>query len=106
MTDSSNENENVLERLTKDVDEAGWDLLAPHHEREALFLLDKNLDLPAVGFAMYRDDVQYIQKWLTSGELSRPTDEQINIWKEEEIKFHYLIVQPYVLIKLIAEELQ
>ena len=100
------EKENVLERLTNDIDEARWNMLADHHKREALFILEKNLELAAVGLAMNRDEVSYVQQWLASGELSRPIEEQIAIWKEEETKFKYLIVQPYVLAKVISEDLQ
>ncbi len=104
MTDD--QQENLLQRLTNDIDDAQWDLLKPHHEREALFMLTDNLDLPAVGFAMARDEVEYIKKWLADEEIFRPTNEQIEIWEKENTKFQYLIVQPYVLVKIKKEGLQ
>lgn len=104
MTDQ--QEDNLLERLQNDIDEAGWDLIQPHHERDAAFLVTSDLDLAPVGMAMARDEVEYIRKWLADGKMSRPSDEIISAWLENEVKFNYLIVQPYVLIQLKSEDLQ
>jgi len=96
----------LFERLQNDIDEAGWDLIGPHHERESAFLVSSELDLTAVGMAMARDEVEYIRSWLTDGKMARPTDELIAAWTENEVKFDYLIVQPYVLIKTKSDDLQ
>ncbi|EQC51617.1 DUF2288 family protein [Bacteriovorax sp. DB6_IX] len=100
------EEQNLLERLQNDIDETGWDLLEEHHKRDALFLLTSDLELAPVGMAMARDEVEYIRGWLNDGKMSRPTDELIKTWLENEVKFNYLIVQPYVLIQLKSEDLQ
>ena len=102
----SEDKENLLAKLMNEIDVAKWDLLAPHHEREALFVVNKSLELPPVGLAMTRDEVEYVRNWLTAGDIYQPTEEQIAVWKEEEVKFKYLIVQPYVLAQLVNEELQ
>ncbi|MFG1485942.1 DUF2288 family protein [Halobacteriovorax sp. RZ-2] len=104
MNDENN-NENLLERLANDIDDAKWDLLKPHHEREALFMITDELELAAVGFTMARDEVEYIKKWLADEQMFRPTDEQIGTWEEENTEFQYLIVQPYVLVKIKREGL-
>lgn len=104
MSDESNEN--LLQRLTNDIDDARWDILKPHHEREALFMLDEHLDLAAVGFAMARDEVEYIKQWINANEVYRPTDEQIELWEKNNTEFQYLIIQPYVLVKIKKEGLQ
>ena len=96
----------LLDKLTNDVDEAFWELLAPHHEREALFMVQKPLELPPVGLAMTNDEVEYIRKWLAAGDLYRPTQEQIDVWNEEQTKFKYLIIQPYVIAQIESEDLQ
>jgi hypothetical protein len=101
-----NPKESLLDRLQNDIDEAGWDLIQPHHEREAAFLVTSDLELAPVGMAMARDEVEYIRQWLADGKMSRPSEELINAWIENEVKFDYLIVQPYVLIQLKSDDLQ
>lgn len=105
MTDNNIEKEKLLEKLQNDVDEASWELLDQHHERGALFVIDNDLELPAVGFTMARDEVEYIRQWLADNKIYRPEEESIAIWKEQETKFNYLIVQPYVLVQVKKDEL-
>ena len=54
---SDENNQNLLERLTSEIDDARWDILKPHHEREALFMINDELELPAVGYTMASDQV-------------------------------------------------
>lgn len=102
---SEENNENLIERLANDIDDARWDLLKPHHEREALFMISDELELPAVGYTMASDQVEYIKKWLAEEQMYRPTEEQIEAWENNNTEFKYLIVQPYVLVKIKKEGL-
>lgn len=102
---SEENNENLIERLANDIDNARWDLLKPHHEREALFMISDELELPAVGYTMASDQVEYIKKWLAEEQMYRPTEEQIDAWEKDNTEFKYLIVQPYVLVKIKKEGL-
>ncbi len=53
--ESKGMSEELKEKLSKDVDEASWELLADHHKRGAVFLV-KDLDIVDVGAAMANDD--------------------------------------------------
>ncbi|ATH09128.1 hypothetical protein BIY24_14600 [Halobacteriovorax marinus] len=96
--------ENLKEKLTNEIEKATWPLLEEHHKREALLIVDLELDLVDVSVAVANDDVQNVKAWLTSEKLIRPTDEMIQSWEENpELGFKFLIIQPYVIAQEIKE---
>jgi len=95
----------LIEKLTNDIDEAKWELIKDHHDRGSAFLVDDSLDLVAVGVAMAKDQVEYIRTWLSEEKILQPTEELITTWKEADVYFRYLIVQPYVLIQIKRVEM-
>lgn len=97
MSENSKE---LLERLSTEICEAKWELLADHHKRQSLFIISETLELVAVGVAMARDQVEYIRNWLNDGLIDKPTDDLIKTWLESDITFNYLIIQPYVIIQI------
>jgi len=84
------------------VDEADWSLLAPHHTRGALFIVDRELDLVEVATAIAQDDLNRVQIWLGNSQLRRPSEEEEKSWSEDQHRkmAQFLIVQPYVIIQL------
>ena len=100
------ESENLFEKLKNDIDKAKWDLLEPHHQRGAAFIISQDLELEAVGLAMARDESNYVREWIQKEKLLPPTEEQIEVWSEDETEFNYLIIQPYVIFQLISDDLQ
>jgi hypothetical protein len=95
----------LKEELTGEVQETDWLALEDHHKREALFIVDQKLDLIEVAMAVTEDVSSLIKIWLDSGELARPTDEQIEIWKKNKNQklAKFLIIQPYVLAQLVLQ---
>lgn len=90
-----------------EIEEANWKLIAPHHERKAVFIISSDLDLAMVAKVMAKDDVVRVEGWLKSGQLRHPTELEIQHWesqKEEKI-FNFVIVQPYVIIQLRIKNL-
>ncbi|MAE59411.1 MAG: hypothetical protein CME69_11050 [Halobacteriovorax sp.] len=103
---SDSKEDNLFEKLKNDVDKAKWELIAPHHERQAAFIITNDLALEAVGLAMARDESNYVREWIQQKKLLPPTEEQVSTWEEDETEFNYLIVQPYVIFQLVPEDLQ
>lgn len=93
--------EELKEKLKADVDDASWELLADHHKRGAVFLV-KDADIVEVGVAMATDDSAKVKIWLDNGNFLKVDDEMAKDYaKDAKAKnFEFLIVQPYVLIKL------
>lgn len=88
--------------LENNVDVAKWELLEPHLKREALFIVDSELDLACVGVEVANDNLNIIQDWLETEKLLKVSEEKAKELKEVEGSFHFLIVQPYVFIQLKA----
>lgn len=85
------------------MDEAEWDWLAPHARRNALLVVDIDLDLLEVGVAIANDNVSSVQHWVNEQLVYKPSTQQVSDWNNTPTRrFTALIVQPYVLIQAIA----
>ncbi|WP_088890457.1 DUF2288 domain-containing protein [Leptolyngbya ohadii] len=90
----------LREELEKMVDEAEWDWLIPHAQRDAIVLVDPALDLVDVGVAIANDNVSTVQEWILAEKLQKPSQQQLSDWGQDRSRrFNALIVQPYVLIQ-------
>ena len=91
--------DSLKEKLKDDIDQASWEMLKVHHERGAVFIVDKALKLIDVGAAIAVDEVNTVKIWLDNGQFKKL--EEIPSGVDEKIRdIDFLIVQPYVLIKL------
>lgn len=85
--------------LTESIDQAEWEWLVPHSERDAVILV-VGLDLAEVGTAIVNDNTSFVQRWIAEGLLYKPSPQQKADWNLNQTKrFKALIVQPYVLIQ-------
>jgi hypothetical protein len=87
--------------LTESLDEATWEWLTPHAERDAVIIVAPQLDLVDVGLAIVQDQTQAVQHWIAEQLLVKPSLEQKITWESRsDDRFTALIVQPYVLIQI------
>lgn len=65
----------------------------------------KDLDLAQAGAAVAKDEAAKVKLWLDNGNLIKVDDELAQSWSKEpkEKNFHFIIVQPYVFIKLAGQ---
>jgi hypothetical protein len=85
-------------RLSAELHRVDWNPLGAHATRGGLMMVAAELDLLDVGVAVARDDGAQVQRWMEEQRLGRPTEAEIQAWREEsEERFTVLIVQPYVL---------
>ncbi|MGB5283200.1 MAG: DUF2288 domain-containing protein [Polyangiales bacterium] len=91
--------EDLRARLAQEIQNVDWKPLGPHAKRGGLVLVAPQLDLLEVAVAVAQDDSERVRCWMAAGQLSKPTDAQIEAWQEEEVgeQFNVAIVQPYVL---------
>jgi hypothetical protein len=86
--------------LTEIFDEAEWEWLIPHVQRDAVILVAPELNLLDVGVAIASDDIPSVQQWIDEQLVTKPTIVQVGEWNgQRDKRFHTLIVQPYVLVK-------
>jgi hypothetical protein len=91
------------EEMSRTIDEAKWEWLRPHLERDVLILVSPGIELVDAGQALAQDNTPLIQELITAGRLSKPTPSQISVWdsRSHDYKFLMLIVSPYILIQEI-----
>ncbi|MDB9446899.1 DUF2288 domain-containing protein [Anabaena sp. CS-542/02] len=90
-------------QLTDNLDEAEWDWLIPHVQRDAVILVTQGLDLLDVGVAIASDQVSSVQAWIDGQLIGKPSNTQLGNWNSDRTKrFQTLIIQPYVLIQEIS----
>ncbi len=91
--------------LAEDLDEAEWDWLIPHVQRDAVVVVASGLDLLDVGVAIASDNVSSVQHWIGEQLIAKPSLTQMTEWNSDRTKrFNSLIVQPYVLVQELASE--
>lgn len=84
--------------LEESIDQAEWNWLAPHADRDAVIIVSADLNLLDVGVAIANDNVASVQQWIANQWLYKPSLEQKIVWDQHQGKrFNALIVQPYVL---------
>jgi len=97
----------VRNKLRREVMSCHWEDLAPHQQRGALLLLVPEFDLLDVAAAMARDDKQRVTGWLKSGALRRASEADRVQYEHEsdevsEVRFQFVIVQPWVLAQALS----
>lgn len=86
--------------LAEGLDEAEWNWLIPHVQRDAVIFVAEQLDLVDVGIALASDNVASVQSWIDDQLIHKPSVTQISDWNGDRTKrFNSLIVQPFVLIQ-------
>ena len=76
-----------------------WELLKPHAVRDAVVVVNPQLELTGVGEAIASDNTQAVSRWINEQLIVKPTAEQLAQWSQENKLFMSLIVQPYVLVQ-------
>jgi hypothetical protein len=91
--------ENLREELEKSLDEAEWEWLMPHAQRDVIVVVDPALDLLDVGVAIASDNTTSVEQL-----IGKPSPEQLVEWAGDRTRrrFRALIVQPYVLVQDVA----
>jgi hypothetical protein len=85
--------------LAENLDEAEWNWLIPHVQRDAVVVVAATLDLLDVGVAISSDNVSSVEHWIGEQLLYKPSP-QLAAWNGDRTKrFNTLIVQPYVLVQ-------
>ena len=94
----------MVESFKRDLAEVNWRELKIHLQRDAIIIVDPELDLIKVAVAVADDDKTRVEIWITENQLVKPTAEQLESWEQEpDNRFQMLIVQPFILIQDISD---
>ncbi len=90
----------IRTELTENIDEAEWDWLIPHVQRDAVIIVSPQINLVDAGVAIASDNIPTVENWIDDALLAKPSNEQVGQWNLNRSKrFNTLIVQPYVLVQ-------
>ncbi|MGJ5672360.1 MAG: DUF2288 domain-containing protein [Nostochopsis sp.] len=93
-------NSNLRAELTESLDEAEWEWLIPHAQRDAVIVVAIGLDILDVGVAIASDKILEVQSWIDEQLIAKPSLDQLGKWNSDRTRrFHTLIIQPYVLVQ-------
>lgn len=82
-----------------------WEWLKPHVQRDAVIVVNSQLDLTEVGEALATDNTQAVERWITEQLLVKPNAEQLTLWSSDNKRLNSLIVQPFILVQDLATSL-
>ena len=84
-------------KIAGEVGTSDWALLAPHAERDALIIIDAQLDLVDAAFAIAQDDSTQVQEWITSNLVRKPDgDDLVRFNQEPKTYFQFVVIHPFV----------
>ncbi|WP_413163643.1 DUF2288 domain-containing protein [Capilliphycus salinus ALCB114379] len=93
----------LREKLAENLDEARWEWLIPHHEREMVVVVNEELDLLDVGEAIANDNASSVQHWINQQLIYKPSVQQVSVWNNNRgQRFNALIVDPFVLVQELS----
>ncbi|MEM1394896.1 MAG: DUF2288 domain-containing protein [Cyanobacteria bacterium P01_D01_bin.116] len=93
-------NQDLRAQLDENLDEAEWEWLIPHAQRDSIIVVATELDLLDVGEAIASDKASEVQNWIDEALISKPSEVQMGEWNmQREKRFNTLIVQPFVLVQ-------
>ena len=89
--------DDLREKLSRDLDVTTWRELRTHAARDRVFLVAPSVPLLDAAVAIGSDDADRVGAWVRSGALTRPTAEQLTAWERALDKpFDCLVLSPYV----------
>ena len=93
-------NQDIRAQLDENLDEAEWQWLIPHVQKDSVIIVAAELDLIDVGVAIASYKASQVQNWIDEALIAKPSAEQIGEWNmQREKRFNSLIVQPFVLVQ-------
>jgi hypothetical protein len=100
--------EELKKKLATEIEECDWSLLRDHYKRQALVLVEPDVDLVDAGVALALDDAESVKAWQAKNWIRKPTENEVDSWEGDPYKrlARFVIVQPFVLIQLVEEYLQ
>jgi hypothetical protein len=87
-------------QLAESIDEAEFDWLKPHIQKDTVIVVNDDLDLVEVGVAIATDNTRAVQRWVGEQLITKPSSTDLSTWNARpHQRFQALIVQPYVLVQ-------
>lgn len=94
----------IKQKLQADIADSSWQDILPHAKRDAVVVIDAQLNLLDVAEAIALDKTSVVSDWIAAQLLAKPSAEQLTDWNDNpQRKFTTAIVQPFVIIQPLAD---
>ena len=104
MTDKDIDDADILRaNINNETSQIEWLELQRFFAGGWLIYVSSTVNLLDVAVAFTQDDKEQVSRWLTSGDVSKVTDEQARQWHEENTTFWSTVVKPWVLIQPVIQ---
>jgi hypothetical protein len=96
------EKDKLIEKLSKEQDIAAWKDLRIHAARDAILMVANDITLTEVGAEFAADNKDMVSIWIKEKTIKKLDKDFLNMMETQmEKKYHFIIVQPFVLIQEI-----
>ncbi|MFZ9001699.1 MAG: DUF2288 family protein [Bacteriovoracaceae bacterium] len=94
----------LKQKLVTEIETCDWSMLSIHNKRDAIVIVESSIELVDAAVALATDDVSLVKSWQDTAQIRRPRPEEIEAWEKSpnEKLAKFLIIQPFVLIQLLA----
>lgn len=93
----------IKKKLQEDIASISWQDILPHAKRDAVVVIDRQLNLLEVAEAIALDNTALVSNWIAEKLVTKPSATQLTEWNTHpEKKFTAAIVQPFVIIQAIS----
>lgn len=96
--------EQLLAHFNAQTARLGWPELVRHFARGVVVNVTSDMDLVAVAAAMAQDRVDEIEAWTQAGFIRRASDDDAQVWHEQDTVFWAVVVAPWVLVQEISDD--
>ena len=99
VTHMSEESIDIREKLRGELGTCRWPDLKGQFVKGALFVVRESVGLLDAAVAVAVDDKSQVEAWIESGDVYRPTEQEVLLWdKQPESLFAFIVLQPFVFI--------
>jgi len=100
MNDSSQQDtETLRQKLNRDTARISWSLLDQYQQQESVIEVSSDLDMIDVACGFAEDNSAQVAAWLEQSQISKVSEEQARLWKEEDREIWAVVVAPWVLVQ-------
>ena len=92
----------IRKKLQEDIANINWQEIIPHARRDAVIIIDRQLNLIEVAEAIALNQTTIVSHWIAEKLIAKPTQQQLTDWNSKpETEFTTAIVQPFVIIQAL-----
>ncbi|MDQ9169516.1 DUF2288 domain-containing protein [Oxalobacteraceae bacterium R-40] len=99
MLDSDKEQKLLHHKLNMETAPMPWKELLKHFAAGIVIVVDNDLDLIQVAASVANDDKAAVKKWMLANQLMKVSDEQAQVWLEQDVLLWTVVVKPFILVQ-------